>query len=291
MKPIARAALITSAALAFAACGGDNDSSTAPSTPSTPSKPSLVTGGTPDAGHPYVGTLVFQQVGEEGFFSCTGTLLSPTVMLTAGHCVSNEGEPNIVTNVRFTQNALEGRENYPSLQAWLDAEWIKAEEVVAHPQFDDFNQFPNIYDVGIVILSEPVNLDTYGALPEIGLLEQVLADHDRSNNLFTAVGYGLQGLIKPFFSDDFARYETTTRLIELKSTFTGTEQAAKFSNNPGPGSGTGGTCFGDSGGPILWDDTNIIGAITSWGITPCIGVDYNFRIDTELAQDFIRGFL
>jgi hypothetical protein len=268
--------------LAFSACADDSD------TPSAPSAPSLVTFGTPDPGHPYVGTLLFVQ-GGEGYFSCTGTLLSPTVMLTAGHCTESEGQTNEVTYVRFTQDALAGRENYPTLQAWLDAEWILADEVIPHPQFDDYAAFPNTYDVGLVILSEPVNLPTYGALPEVGLLDRLTSDHNRSNNVFTAVGYGLQGLINPFFSDDYARYKTTTRLVEVKSTWTGPGQSAKFTNNPGriPG----GTCFGDSGGPIFWGTTNVIGAITSFGKTPCIGVDFNFRIDTEIAQDFITPYL
>jgi secreted trypsin-like serine protease len=73
--------------------------------------------------------------------------------------------------------------------------------------------------------------------------------------------------------------------------YNGDEQSAKFSNNPGAGNGEGGTCYGDSGGPIFHGNTNVIGAITSWGITPCIGVDYNFRMDTKLAQDFVKPFL
>jgi secreted trypsin-like serine protease len=88
--------------------------------------------------------------------------------------------------------------------------------------------------------------------------------------------------------DIFARYAGTTRLIEVKSTTNGDSHSAKFTNNPGRG---GGTCFGDSGGPIFYGTTNIIGAITSFGHTPCIGVDFNFRIDTEIAQDFIQDHL
>ena len=250
--------------------------------------PSMVTFSTPDPGHPYVGTLLFVQNGE-GFFSCTGTLLSPTLMLTAGHCTEFGGNTNDVTYVQFTQDALQGIEDYPTLQAWLDAEWILAEQVIPHPQFDDFAEFPNTYDVGLAILSEPVNLDTYGTLPEIGLLDRLTSGRGHKDAVFTAVGYGLQGLIKPLFSDVYARYQSHTRLIEVKSTTNGDSQSAKFTNNPGRVAG--GTCLGDSGGPIFWGSTTIIGAITSFGHTPCIGVDFNFRIDTEIAQDFIRQYL
>ena len=286
MNSFMKVAPLMTAGLVLYGCSDD------PSTPSEPAMPvdgpSWVTFGTPDPGHPYVGTLLFAQNGV-AYFSCTGTLLSPTVMLTAGHCTESEGSTNDVTYVRFTQDALAGIENYPTTQAWLDAEWILAERVIPHPQFDDFAEFPNTYDVGLVILSQPVNLDTYGALPEIGLLDRLTSGRGHRDAVFTAVGYGLQGLIKPLFSDVYARYQTTTRLVEVKSTITGPGQSAKFTNNPGriPG----GTCFGDSGGPILWGTSNIIGAITSFGRTPCIGVDFNFRIDTELAQDFISQYL
>jgi hypothetical protein len=274
-----RLLLSLAAVLAIGAC---SDSPTNSSNPEN--EPSFITFGQPDgSAHPYVGTLLFVQNGV-GFFSCTGTLLSPTVMLTAGHCVESEGNTNTVTYVRFTEDALADRGAYSTTQEWLDAKWILAAEVIPHPQFDDFAGFPNTYDVGLVILSEEVNLGTYGALPEIGLLENLTS----KNRLFTAVGYGRQGFIKPFSSRIYARYQGTTRLIEVKSTFTGASQSAKFTNNPGQG---GGTCFGDSGGPIFHGTTNVIGAITSFGITPCIGVDFNFRIDTEIAQDFINDHL
>ncbi|MFL6619021.1 MAG: S1 family peptidase [Povalibacter sp.] len=248
-----------------------------------------ITFGEPDRNeHPYVGTLLFVQNGE-GFFSCTGTLLSPTVMLTAGHCVESGGVENSVTYVRFTENALADREDYPSTQAWLDAEWIRAADVIPHPLYDDYSQFPKTYDVGLVILSEEVLLPTYGVLPSEGLLNRVKAEKGNANNWWTAVGYGVQGVINPFAGDDYARYQTITRLIELKSTTNGPGFSAKFTNNPG-GNG-GGTCFGDSGGPIFYQDTPIIGAIVSFGNTPCIGVDYQFRIDTDIALDFIRPYL
>ena len=37
-------------------------------------------------GHPYVGLVLFFDDAEEYMWRCSGTLLSPTVFLTAGHC-------------------------------------------------------------------------------------------------------------------------------------------------------------------------------------------------------------
>ena len=199
-----------------------------------------ITFGEPDGNdHPHVGTLLFVQNGE-GYFSCTGTLISPTIMLTAGHCVEGGGVENSETWVRFTEDALADREDYPSTQAWLEAEWIRADDVIPHPDFDDFSAFPVTYDIGLVVLSERVLVPVYGVLPTEGLLNTVLANRSKKNNWFTAVGYGAQGVLNPFESDDYARYQTTTRLIELNSTSNGAGSSAKFTNNPGGGKG--GTC-------------------------------------------------
>lgn len=248
-----------------------------------------ITFGQPDNGeHPHVGTLLFVQNGV-GFFSCSGTLLTPTIMLTAGHCTEEAGNVNDVTYVRFDEDALSGIGNYATLQDWLDNEWILASQVIPHPQYDDFSEFPLTYDVGLVILSQPVNLPVYGQLPTENFLEQFTQGQGHQAR-FTAVGYGVQGILRPFAADDYARYKGTVRLIELNSANNG-GASAKFSNNPGNGNGQGGTCFGDSGGPIFYENTNIVTAVVSFGITPCIGVDYQFRVDTAAALNFLHQYV
>ena len=249
-----------------------------------------ITFGEPDGtAHPHVGTLIFQRA--DGFYSCTGTLLSPTVMVTAGHCTEGSGEVNLNTWVSFDPViSFANIGQYPSPVDFFNAEWISA-EAIPHPDYEDFNAFPNTYDVGVVILSQPVQLSTYGELPPLGFLDTLATGRGRQARQFTVVGYGVQGILRPFAGNDYARYRGTVSLVEVKSTFTGDQQSAKFTNNPGRGNGSGGSCFGDSGGPVFYGDTNVIAAVISWGITPCIGVDYQFRLDTPTAQDFITQYL
>jgi secreted trypsin-like serine protease len=251
---------------------------------------SAITWGVPDGGeHPYVGTLLFVDGTGDGYYSCTGTMLNATVMLTAGHCVETEGLPNQATWVSFDERIEIPRGmTVKELERYLNQNWHQVRQVVAHPNYDDFNQFPNTYDVGIVILKHRVNMPAYGQLPALGLLDSVV--QDRANRQFTVVGYGMQGVIPAFYDDQWARFKGTVSLVELNSNFNGDDQSAKFTNNPGGGNGSGGTCYGDSGGPVFWG-ANTVAAVVSWGITPCIGVDYQFRIDTPVAQDFIRPYL
>jgi hypothetical protein len=247
-----------------------------------------VTFGEPTTDYPYVGTLLFEQT--SGFYSCSGTLLSPTVMLTAGHCTEEAGTANFRTWVSFEPEIILDPEGYSDIFAYLDAEWITG-QAIPHPLYDDFAEWPNTYDVGVVILSSSVDLTEYGVLPELGLLDTLTKGQGRKDRQFTAVGYGMQGYVPAFYMDHWARYKGNVSLVEVKSASTGDGQSAKFTNSPGKGNGSGGTCFGDSGGPVFHGDSNVVGAVVSWGITPCIGVDYQFRMDTPTAQDFVKGHL
>ena len=243
--------------------------------------------GQPDGtGHPHVGTLLFQAA-DKKYYSCSGTMLSPTVMVTAAHCTTDENGKNLATWVTFAPKiSFENRQPGEPLAKYLDNAkngWIRA-DVYPHPNYR--GSYPNTYDIGVAVLSKGVQLATYGALPPKWFLNGVKTPRE---NLFTVVGYGMQGYIQPFYENLYERYVSNTRLVELKSTFTGAEMSAKFSNNPG--STSGGSCYGDSGGPVFYQNTNVLVAVVSWGITPCIGVDYNFRTDTPVAQEFVYQFL
>ena len=249
-----------------------------------------VTFGSPDGNaHPHVGNLLFER--PDGYYSCTGTMLSPTVMLTAGHCVEEAGVANVRTWVTFAPNVSiqSGCSSRKCLNKWLDDPkngWIRG-TAIPHPQYNDFAGWPNAptYDVGVVKLATAVSLPVYGELPSLGFLETI---RTAAENSFTVVGYGLQGYVPAFYSDAWVRYVGTVKLQQLNSTWTGGSTTATFTNNPGTG---GGTCFGDSGGPIFYADTNVVVAVVSWGQTPCIGVDFNFRTDIPTTQDFVDDYL
>jgi len=99
-------------------------------------------------------------------------------------------------------------------------------------------------------------------------------------------------MVKPFFRHYQERYTSTSKIVNLRSHLTDGYNI-HTSNNPGKGQGTGGSCFGDSGGPILYEeDSNVVVGVVSFGLNDnCKGADFAYRTDIEEALDFILPFL
>ncbi len=271
-----------------------------------------ITYGQPDNGeHPYVGFMIFFDPTEPAWFSCSGTLLDATTFLTAGHCtfnIGNDGE-HVATSggndVWVTFDATDvlagwpARADYPDEQSlyvarstWLNnnPDYVKGISY-PNPLYDNFAQFPVNHDVGIVKLDEPVNMATYGELAPIGTAESLVREAKNKNDaLVETVGYGIQA-IQPHPTEVESRYKSTSRIVELNG------NASKGGNlhtlnNPSPIGGTGGSCFGDSGGPVLVNNTNQVIAVVSYGFSgTCHGADYSWRVDTQESYDFILPFL
>ena len=240
-----------------------------------------ITYGEPDEdGHPYVGLVVFDDA-EGPAWRCSGTLLSPTVFLTAGHCTDGAVAARIWFESEVTDPA------YP----FGGGTSVEAAEIHTHPGWDWFATFPNTSDLGIVILEEEVNLDEYGALLEIGVLDELATRRGLQDIIVRTVGYGLQE-VRPFLRIELVRYTATSMIVNLRSALTDGYNL-HTSNNPGQGQGTGGSCFGDSGGPIFYpEDSNMVVAVVSFGLNAnCKGADFGYRTDIENARAFILPFL
>ena len=273
---------------------------------------SAITYGQPDAGeHPYVGFMIFFDPTEPGWFSCSGTLLAPTVFLTAGHCtfgIGNDGKHVATTGgndvwVTFDDTeVLKGwpaRAAYPTevalyaaRSAWLDANpgYTRG---TAHPSpdYDDFADFPNNHDVGVVILDHGAPVYNFGVLARVGTIDQLAkVPKNRNTSLIETVGYGIQS-VQPRPMDVETRYKSTSRIVSLSGNASKNGNVHTL-NNPSPIGGTGGSCFGDSGGPLFVNDTNQVVAVVSYGDSnTCHGADYSWRVDTGPSQAFILPFL
>lgn len=232
--------------------------------------------------HPFVGLMVAQDADGNPMWRCSGTLISPTVFLTAGHCTE---EPAAHVEIWFDADVDAGRpgNGYPFVG---DAGGTP----YTHPDFYTAPFFMN--DLGVVVLDEPVVMPRYGALPQQDQLDGLKTRRGKQDTTFTAVGYGLQMSFPDAASwkenNQRVRMSATPRLIAINVPgFTG-DFSMLLSNN----ANTGGTCFGDSGGPNFIDGTEIIGGVTSFGINGnCAGTGGVYRVDRADDLEWVRGFL
>jgi len=73
--------------------------------------------------------------------------------------------------------------------------------------------------------------------------------------------------------------------MEIDTGFTG-DQSILLSNN----ANTGGTCFGDSGGPNFIGTSNVVGGVTSFGInTNCAGTGGVYRLDRAWNLNWLQS--
>ena len=246
--------------------------------------------------HPAV-VLLLMEVGGQPAFRCSGTLLSPTVLLTAGHCTNNfPGSPYTGMRV-FTESDVQAgigvTNNYP----FAGPNSVEAVYWAAHPLYETAPFF--LHDVGVVVLQAPGVLlpaSHYGVLPNANQLDDLAKRRGRKDVTFTAVGYGLQESFPDpamfLATNSRTRYSATPRLLQINVPgFTG-DFSLLLSNNHS----TGGTCFGDSGGPNFLGsgptETKTVAGITSFGLNGnCAGTGGVFRTDRQDVLDFVGTFL
>jgi hypothetical protein len=227
-------------------------------------------------GHPYVGLMVAQDDEGTPLWRCSGTLLSERLFLTAGHCTESPAAHIEIWFDADVQSGIPGN-GYP-----FDGD--VGGTPYTHPQYD-----PDVFwlhDLGVVVLDEDMTMSSYGVLPALDQLDRL---RPRRSTTFTAVGYGLQ---KAF--PDAASWKTVAQrvrmvayphLIQINTGFTG-DGSLVLSNN----TNTGGTCFGDSGGPNFVRTSNVIGGVTSFGLNgTCGGTGGVYRVDRDDDLDWLYG--
>jgi trypsin len=243
-----------------------------------------ITNGQPDNGrHPYVGLAVFDDAPNHPAWRCSASLLSPTVVLTAGHCTDEA----VAARVWFDENVQTNPEYPSSGTTSYDG------KPYTYPGFciGCGNGLPGFAyrDVGIIVLTEPVPrsvVSRYAQLPTPDLVDQL-----SSKAPVTLVGYGVQERIvgggPPVWAGLRVRLMAPARLVS--GSFTHSEEFVRVTASPGQG---GGTCFGDSGGPILNNGTDTVLAVNSYVTNGnCAGVTYSQRIDIPEVLAWIQSFL
>jgi secreted trypsin-like serine protease len=229
-----------------------------------------ITNGRPDGdAHPQVGALLAQQAFPDGTWAeCSGTLIAPTVFLTAEHC--DEGVSRV--EVTFDSSYV-----YPT----GDTRWGTWH---GDPDYGKEQNDPN--DLAVVVLDEAVTGIAPAQLPAAGSLDDLPKDQR-----FTSVGYGAQLVTS-------GPGGKTYHYADIRDRAVGTLNAVdpawlRISENPATGDG--GTCYGDSGGPNFLgagsSETDIIAGTTITGDTPCRSTNVDYRLDTVSARSFLGRYV
>jgi Trypsin len=220
---------------------------------------------------PHVGALIFEDEGEPALI-CSGTLVAPDVFLTAGHCTAFLESIGVAPDDVWVTFDPSFDESSPLLAGTYHT----------HPDFGSGGQ-SDTHDIAVVVLDAPVTGVTPATLPPANYLDSIALKQVR----FTAVGYGTvrdqktKGPQSLFFDAQRRFADQGFRSL--------TKAWLNLSMNPSVGSG--GTCFGDSGGPHFEGTSNLVVSITVTGDRFCRASDVTYRTDTASARDFLAEFV
>lgn len=270
---------------AAAACTQDS----APIAPIAPGNASTITYGSIDASNTYSNVGAFIVVRKsDGRISpiCSGTLIAPTVFLTAGHCtayfatISNDYDAGVSFANPIAYGALTDN----------SANVILATSVITDPQYNQRQSDPA--DLGLLVLpSRSTRGIATASLPTLGLLDHLFAAGTLQSKRFTAVGYGEQNYTvgggQPYFQD-----QNPIPRMYASSSFNALGPAyLRLSQNPATGNG--GTCYGDSGGPnfLPIGNTLVLAATTVTGDNVCRATNVDYRLDTQSARWFLGQYV
>ena len=253
-----------------------------------------ITGGQLDGnGHPNVAMIVFYQ--PDGRFRCSATLVSSTVLVTAAHCTDGVRGKVIATFDSVAPTPTPRATDDPGddmssvgystpVTGWLTG------TPYAHPLWADKLKLSDLHDVGVVVLDAPYGAAPAALPPRNYLAGLASGNGGLSKQTFTVVGYGVffekptEGPQKPTAVSDRTRRFTDAVGQNVSS------QVLKLAQNEKDSRAGGGSCLGDSGGPVFHQ--GLLVGDTSFGASQfCRSAGDYYRLDTDDARMFLDDYV
>jgi V8-like Glu-specific endopeptidase len=217
--------------------------------------------GTPDDEHRYVGILVTEIDGER-VPVCSGFLVTDTAFVTSAHCIADLGSsPAFVSFDR----------------RFKDSSPVVGGTPVQNPDFTGSME-GDTHDLALVILDAPAKDVGHAELPSAGALGSV-----RRKDELTVLGYGATGFTRK--DGQLVPKFKLVRSVGEVHPFKVKKQATNVRMTSGP-------CYGDSGGPVLLEDTDTAVAVNSFVTGKrCNRRAFAYRLDTKESLDFLEPYL
>lgn len=228
--------------------------------------------------HPNVGAFLWDG-NHDGVKThlCTGSLIAPTVFLTASHCT--EFADRFDSDVWVTFDPTDVEDNPDGVIHGV---------TVTNPLYNARQLYQ--HDVSLILLDEPVENVEPARIAPVGLLSRMKADRSIYSKAFLNVGYGThEQLVVPRLGPTFPwsgdREFSTSSFNALDKRFIHLSQNLA--------QGWGGSGYGDSGGPTFIDTANgpVQVSTVSTGDVALYATSVNTRLDTQAVHDFLAPYL